>query len=142
MAIKQFNGPACEMLRGELNKALAAVAKKHGLQITVGRMGYQATNVKVALEIALLNEGGVAETREAQAFRMFAETSLRMKESDLGRTLTIRGKDYVLIGFKPRTKYPMQCKKVDDGGIWGFPTATVKHALGYEVTKEELTANL
>lgn len=142
MPITKITPPICDLLRNELNTALAAVAKKHGLNIVIGRMAYQATNVKIPLEVSLIAEDGNAMTKEAQAFQMFAESSFHMKKADLWKNFTVKGTEYQLIGAKLRTKYPMQAKRISDGAVFGFPSITVRKAMGYEVTREELLAAL
>jgi len=58
-------------LRESLDRAVADVAKEHGVEIVVGRGTFGTSNATFKLEVAERSEDGTVLTREAQEFQMF-----------------------------------------------------------------------
>lgn len=123
-----LNRATLRAISTDAEAALASVAKKHGVQIDVGGIRYNADHATMKVEIAAIASDGTAKTKEATDFERYAD-SYGLKASDLGREFNYLGDTFTLIGAKPRsTKYPLLAKR-SDGKVYKLPLNVVKYAL-------------
>jgi hypothetical protein len=126
--IKTFDRAAVRTLRDDINEALAAVAKKHGISLSTGNVSFNARNANIKLVAAIIDESGVAQTPEKTAFRAYAP-HYGLSPDDFGKTFRAAGKTYEIVGLKPKShQYPILGKRAD-GKIFKFPAETVKFGL-------------
>lgn len=115
--------PLLRAINADLSQALVAIAEKHGVQIKVGSGSFTSDNATVKVEIAAIASDGTAKTKEATDFERYA-TSYGLKPEDLGKTFSYGGKEYTLVGAKPRsTKYPLLAKDNRSGKTFKLPLA-------------------
>ena len=69
--IKSFNRPALKSLRVSLDAALAKVAAEHGISISAGNISFTSETATIKLNAGVIGSGGVAITKEAQAFNQY-----------------------------------------------------------------------
>ncbi len=123
-----LNGPACDVVRKALKKALADLDL--GIQIDIGKMTYQhdGSLITCKLSMSLINSDGVAQTAERTDFTQQA-TLYGLKPSDLDRAFDdYDGTKCVIVGLKPRSrKYPILIKK--NGKTFKYPAQRVVQAL-------------
>jgi hypothetical protein len=72
-------------IRIDMDKALAEVAKKHGLQFELGGINFSSDNFRMKLEANTVKADGSVETKEAKAFKMKA-AQYGLKPDMLGKT--------------------------------------------------------
>ena len=60
--IVSFTRPNIKRVQAEIDKALAAIGERHGIQIKTGAGNFSPTSVKLKLEMAVISDGGVAKT--------------------------------------------------------------------------------
>ena len=100
---------ALRLLRTELNKAVEAVAKAHGVKLEFGSGTYGEDRKwgKLTLEIRTIGENGVVETRERAAFKVNAEL-LGLKAEDLDKEIMHSGRIYKIVGANPKSyRFPI-----------------------------------
>jgi hypothetical protein len=115
-------------IRDALNRAVADVAKEHGVQIVVGRGTFGTSNATFKVEIAEKSAAGTVLTREAEDFSRYAEI-FGLQKTDLGQKFTVAGKTYTVHGLNPRApKFPVLAKS-DDGKGYKFSSEAVVRAL-------------
>lgn len=108
---EEITRPLLRQLQADMDEALKAVAQKHGVSIEVGNASFTSQNATFKVQVAVTGKGGVADTREAQDFRIFA-TSYGLTPDDLGQTFPYGGKEYTIVGLSRKSsKYPILCKK-------------------------------
>lgn len=114
-----------ETIRSELDALLAKYNKEnaHGLIVSLGNGSYTDKSVTFKTTAAVKMEGipdGVDLTKQALDFLKYAKL-LGLKESDLGRKFNVKGVEFMLCGYKPRSsKLPFVAKKTD-GEEFVFP---------------------
>ena len=124
-----FNG-----LRTEINDALKALGVKYGVSIKAGNASYNSELATFKLELTTLGQGGAVETKEAKDFKSHA-SMYGMKADDLGKTVTIQGRQCQITGLKPRSRNCIIGKDLSSSKSFKLPLAGVKKSLGYEVTE-------
>jgi hypothetical protein len=132
MTIKTIDAAACRLLREELEMALGAVTDNNpGLTIKVGSMTYAGNYATIKLEVAIVDEEGNAQTKEASDFIDYTAMGAydTLTPDHLWDWVMLHGERYQLIGCKPRSrKYPILGKRAD-GKIFKLPVATVCAAI-------------
>lgn len=130
--MKKFDPQACRSLRDDMEKALDAVAKKHGITIAIGKMSYTENNISVKIELATVGESGLANNREAEDFKRYA-SMYELAPTDFGREFSVRGDRYQIVGLNTRKqKFPIKCKRASDGKVYGLHAEDVKRALSLQ----------
>lgn len=109
--MKEFNNQNLKTIRQEIDNALATVAKKNGIALSIGRITYDGTSFRTKLEAAVVgaNTSGVSlqEVQMKNALRDYG-SMFGVSEKDYGKTFISNGSRYTLIGLKPsRPKYPV-----------------------------------
>lgn len=131
MTISTFSRPVVKSLRTDLDAALASVAAKHGIQIDLGSMRFDSSEVRVTL---------TANTKPASSglTQTAVPTKINFDEVVLGNVLPAElqgkkfragGSTFTLTGVKScRKKYPFQGTGVR-GGRYKFTKEQVKNGL-------------
>ena len=101
--IKSFNRPALKSLRVSLDAALAKVAAEHGISISAGNISFTSETATIKLNAGVIGSGGVAITKEAQAFNQY-KNLVGLGSLNVGDSVNIQGKQYTITGYKPRSK--------------------------------------
>lgn len=127
--LKRFDAVVLTALRTEMNEALKGIAEKYGMTIDAGKATYGDSYATYKLDLALVKEDGTAMTREATAFKMYANI-LGLKPEDLGREFGANGKRYRLTGYSTtKRKFPFVAECLTDGKEYGFTETFIKKAL-------------
>jgi len=127
--IQSFNRPALKSLRVSLDAALAKVAAEHGISISAGNISFTAETATIKVNAGVIGSGGVAVTKEAQAFEQY-KNLVGLGHLSVGDQVTIQGKDYTIAGYKPRSKKaPVLVKSVKNGGSYKVSIQMVKFAV-------------
>jgi|TARA_B100000768_G_scaffold177202_1_gene191044 hypothetical protein len=106
--IKSFNRPALKSLRVSLDAALAKVAAEHGISISAGNISFTAETATIKLNAGVIGSGGVAVTKEAQAFDQY-KNLVGLGSLNVGDVIDIQGSKYTISGYKPRSKRSPVC---------------------------------
>jgi hypothetical protein len=121
--------PQVRELREKLEAALAPLAEELELTITVGGGTYTSNNVVFKVELAEIAEDGMAMSREAESFKVYAYR-YGLKPEHLGQQFMYAGKTYKLVGAKPKsTRYPLVAEEVPSGKRIKMSPDLVKMAL-------------
>lgn len=135
MKIKSFDRDTCKFLRSEIDSALKAVADKYGINLKAGNAKFSESSVTFKLEAAIIGEGGIVESKDAQEFKLYSHM-YGLKETDLGKEFMSNGNRYVVCGMASRSfKFPILAKKVGTNSVFKFPPEAVKRGLGYPAEK-------
>lgn len=127
--IKNFDRNTVRLFGEELQNALKGLAEKYGVSIksagaTFARDG---GNVTYKVAVAVIGEGGVAETKERSAFIQLA-VMYGLQPTDLGKTFVHVGETVEITGLAPKSrKFPILGKK--GGKTYKFPVEAVKAGL-------------
>jgi hypothetical protein len=137
--MKTLNVPELQLLRKDIEAALASVAAKHNISLRTGKCKFSSANAEMKLEIAVLDQSGVAETKELAALKLAASMTGVSDEVLFKEFKSFSGTTYVLCGYCPRKpKYPFLAKSKDDGKIYGLTRPTVLVGLGFPVNSDKL----
>ena len=128
--IQSFNRPALKSLRVSLDAALAKVAAEHGISISAGNISFTAETATIKLNAGVIGSGGVAVTKEAQAFDQY-KNLVGLGSLNVGDAISIQGADYTISGYKPRSKRsPVVVTKVSNGSSYKVSVDMVKRYNG------------
>lgn len=126
---KVIDREACRYLRDAIDENLAEIAAELGVSIKAGSASFTGTNVTFKVECALLDTSGQAQTKESDAFKLYAD-SYGLKADDLGREFVDRGRRFKIVGLLPRsTRFPILCQQIGTDRRIKFPAETVKFRL-------------
>ncbi|MFW6008158.1 MAG: hypothetical protein ACOCP8_02730 [archaeon] len=107
-----------------IENSLEDELKKKGISLEIGDCCFDDNNATYKVKISVL-ENGVAKTKERQDFKKMAPL-YGLKENDLDKTFTFKGKQYTIIGFlRKAKKYQILVKREDDKKF-KFPISIVK----------------
>lgn len=96
--ITTFNRVNLQIIRNDLNLALAHVAQKHGLNLVLGNIRFSATEFRAALNARTNTAPVVTGPTEYQGLKV-------------GDKFMYRFEEHTIIDFKPsRPKYPILAK--------------------------------
>ena len=91
-----------KQIRIDMDKALAEVAKKHGLQFELGNISFSSDNFRMKIEANTVKADGSVETKEAKAFKQKA-AQFGLKPEMLGKTfITACGTELTITGLNTR----------------------------------------
>ncbi len=115
-------------IKTDAEAALMDVAAKHGVQFSFGNGTFTTDNASLKLEIAGITDSGVVKTKEATDFERYA-SSFGLTPEDLGTTFTYNGREFKLLGCKPRNrKFPLIAENTKSGKRFKLPKDAVKPA--------------
>ena len=125
--MKTFNGSNIEMIRRDMNEALAAVAARHDIKIDVGGMRYSSTTVSIKVEAVALGNSG-ADSHEEAAFTANAYRVRGISAAYFGKSFRSQGEVFTINALKPANhKYPVIAKN-SRGQSYKFPVSMI-HSL-------------
>lgn len=127
MKIETLNPDNLNLLRAEINAALAPICEKFDINFTLGKITYNPKNANAKLEIATKGEGGVVISKEATNFTNYA-TLYGLQPEDLGRTFTDwNKKSYTITGLNMKSeKAPVVATSLENGKSYRWPASAVK----------------
>ena len=124
MAIKQFDNTNLKMLRKEIDMALATVAKKHQIALSIGPISYSEEQFHTKLQAVVQSSGASSKSvKEIQAINNVKKYGFQfgVKENDLNKLFPYDGKLYKFVGLMPsRPKYPVVGEDVKTGKKFKF----------------------
>lgn len=112
--------------RKDVEAALAEVAKKYGVDIKGGNISYGENDLTLKLNVTRTDK----DVQKEEFLNNIRYAFTAFTADDYLKTFTIKGTDYQLVGFRPRTKYSVIGKRVKDGKEYGFTYDAVKAAMG------------
>jgi hypothetical protein len=100
-----------KQLRADIDAALAAVEKKHGVEFDLGRITFTDTDFRGKLTCKSADPNADRKIFERDALRV------GLKKTAYGKTFTHVGRDYRVSGVNTRAKkYPVKVVDVASGG--------------------------
>lgn len=127
-AITQFTPASLKLLREEIDAALAAITKKHGVSMSIGKISFSAQQCSTTLSMVAACNTGEAQNPEKVNWDKYAEL-FGLSKDDFGKTFQDGGKTYKVDGVAPRsTRFPIIVER-EDGQRFKFPESRVKLAL-------------
>jgi hypothetical protein len=102
MKISSFDRTTVKNLRSDIDKALATISKKYGIEISAGNASFTSSNVTYKVQAAVKAASGVTMTKEASDFNLYA--SINLSGFKLGQTISLQGKEYTIAGWKVRAQ--------------------------------------
>lgn len=130
MSNKQFTAPMLNELRNELNEAVDAVAKKHGLTIHFGRATYEALTASFNVEVGFAPSNDYDPARDIWD-RNYARVGL--EKDDYGKVFSFANSSelYKICGYssKARTN-SINIRRVRDGREFVTSPEEIMIALG------------
>jgi hypothetical protein len=92
----------CQILRDDINKALAAIGLKHNVKFNAGSARFTDKTCQFKLDIAVIDgETGKAINKDMEVLKRY-KGFLGLKDEDFTKTFVIYGKTYKLAGYVPR----------------------------------------
>lgn len=128
----RFDMNSVRLTREKLQGALQKLEVELGCVVRVGNATFDrdGTNCTFKIDMSVVNDGGVPQTRQMSNFRSLA-VLYGLKPEDLGTQFTISGETYLITGASPKSsKYPIIGKRVRDGKSFKFSSYAVKSVMG------------
>lgn len=127
--MKQMTKDQLKLLRSELDAVLPEIATKLGMSIKVGNGSYDSTSGTLKVEAAMLNDSGVALTKEARHFKLYA-TSYGLEADDLNKTFITTHGAFQVTGLSLRSsKFPVLVREVSTGKEYKYGADLVRAKL-------------
>ena len=121
MAIQQFDRKNLKALRQDMNAALKAIEAQYGIQINVGNASFSDNEVTFKTKCNTIGEGGKAQTKEANQWKLYAELN-GVGQFSVGDRVTIQGQVFTIEGWNTRAKKsPVMIKDVATGKSYKCP---------------------
>ena len=138
MKLTEFNKTNLKTMRAEIDAALATVAEKYGISMSIGGIRYDAdgSNFHTKLEAAIIGDGGVTLDGRAKDFQLNAHL-FGLSADDLGRQFTSGSKSMTITGFNTRArKAPFLAKCREDGKTYRYEADYLKMLLKIQEEKK------
>jgi len=136
-AMKKFDEQTLPIVRSDIEEALNAIAKKHGMtKLSIGTITYDpdGSNFRTRLEGMLplsAAQKDIEDEREQDLFEM-----LEMPRDSRGKEITIDNRKFRIIGVNPkRPKYPVLIEDSQTGRKGKTTAYTAICALGVQKEK-------
>ena len=126
--MKTITRASLKKLTADAEKALAAVAKKHGVQVSFKSGSFTDSNATMKFTISTIDKDGTVNTKEATDFQRYAD-QFGLKSSDLGNTFSWGGETYKIVGLRIRSRSPVIAERIRDGKIFKMPKHYVNPSL-------------
>ena len=124
--MKEINRSNIRILREEMQNALDAVAKKHGVQIKFGNASFTPSMFTIKTEVAIQGGEGEVVGKEAEDFKLYC-MGWGFEPSDLGKEFDYLGDVFKIVGAKPRSKkYPIIGENIKTGKRFKFNPRNIK----------------
>ena len=121
MAIKQFDRKNLKALRQDMNDVLKAVELRYGIKINVGNASFSDNEVTFKTKCNTIGEGGKAQTKEANQWKLYAELN-GVGQFSVGDRITIQGQVFSIEGWNTRAKKsPVMIKDIATGKSYKCP---------------------
>ena len=115
-----FTRAKVKTIRTEIDKALAAVAAKHGVEFSLGTIRFSDTDLRGTLKCVSADKDAGRKMFERDAFRV------GVKKDAYGKTFTSNGKTFRITGINTRAKkYPICAETVNRGDKYKFPVRSL-----------------
>lgn len=129
MSIETFDRASVRLLREELQTAIQAVAKHHGISLGDVSARFTSDFATFKVETAIIGADNVAKTKERAEFERHAAL-FGLQASDIDRAFRHNGDIYHVSGLAPRSrKYPVLAIRAGNGRTYKFPAGMVKTLL-------------
>ncbi len=127
--ITDFANPAIlALMRIQIGKQLADFCETAGISVTIGKITYNPTFMKVDLQFAIV-EGGVAMTEERDDYSRLC-LMYGLKAEWLDEVFNMGGHSYQIVGLIPRRpKYPVLVLETDTGKRKVYTAESVKRGM-------------
>ena len=118
MAIKQFDRKNLKALRQDMNAALAAIEAQYGIKIHVGNASFSDNEVTFKTKCNTIGEGGKAQTKEANQWKLYAELN-GVGQFSVGDRVELQGRIFTIEGWNTRAKKsPVMIKEINTGNTF------------------------
>ena len=115
MKINTIDRQNLRLLQEAMLAALKPACQQFGVDVDIAGGNFGSTYATLKFKVAVVGDGGVVETPERQALKIYAHI-YGVKPTDTDLELTHRGDKYKLVGIAiNRDKYPMLLERVRDG---------------------------
>jgi len=122
--ITSFSRSTCSQLRDDLNAALKAVSEKHGIDISIGNMSFNAATINTKVTLQTRN------TDTANRANSYLLAKYGLPTNAIGMTVVCRGVAHTITGInKSKRSYPIITKRVSDNMTVNFGARWVAMAL-------------
>lgn len=132
--VKSFDRANLKDIRVDLNTALAAVAKKHGITLDVGNIRFDANSFSAKLSATVASSASTTTSAPAGVnptwvanFKKYA-VMFGLKATDLNKQIKYAGKTVTIVGMRPKANQPIVIQRVT-GGCVAVSAESVKSAL-------------
>jgi hypothetical protein len=115
-----------------IDNALKGDGEAFGLTFKAGNCKYLGATATFQLEVSIEGTSG-----EAEDFKRFCHLYL-LVPTDIGRTFTMHGDTFKLIGIKPRKKNAIICENIATGRRYAFHDEMVRLYLNKLVTEVKI----
>ncbi len=113
MTITAFDRQTLRVLRNDLDVAIQAVARMHGISLKAGHISFTPTTCSIKIEAAVTDATGKPVSKEAEDFKLYA-SMYGLKAEHLGKSVRIDGSMYEIAGIKPKAhKRPIILERAD-----------------------------
>jgi len=106
----KFNRTGVKQLRADIDSALAAIEKKHGVEFNIGTIRFSDTDFRATLKCTSADPDAARKMFERDALRV------GLKKTAYGKQFKYGNKEYIVVGVNTRAKkYPVSVKTVNRG---------------------------
>lgn len=127
--MEQFDKTSVTKVMEDMKKAMAIVAKRHGIQLHQTRGSWQPSELNVKFSVIPENfndSTGELQTPESRDYEVYA-FSYGLKKEWLGQEFSSGRKRFKVHGLKTRShKYPVLAQDLATGKIYKFTANQVK----------------
>ncbi len=125
MKLTKIDPRACKQIREAVSENLAEIMDELGLKLSFKSGTYSHNKFGVKIEFVL------ADADPAKDDFKFLAAAYGVKPEDHGKTVTIQGEQYRIVGINTRARrFPFNVERIRDGAAYKFPERSICTALG------------
>jgi hypothetical protein len=132
--IAHFNSNNINSIRAAIDAKLQEVSQEYGIALTIGGMRYNASEITTRLTVKAIGSDtkdgeSIQEASDRVEFARYAQ-SFGLKPEFFGQIATVNGKDFRIVGIKPRSrKFPILGQEVGGDKVFKLTASSIKSQL-------------
>lgn len=112
---KKIGKPGFDEIRAKVDEAIQAIGKEYGCDIKAGGISYDSGSMTLKVQMSVINENGMAESKFSAAWRDYA-SSFGLDPNLLFTTVKNGIQEFMIVGLNPNAhKSAVHLKDVKDG---------------------------
>lgn len=113
MTINSFDEQNLTLIKADIDAAMKAIEAKHGIMLKLGGISFNTTSFNAKINAVLVNESTPENVHPKWVADFLRHAkSLNMKPDDLGKPFAYKGRNFEIVGMRPRARFSLVIRDI------------------------------